>query len=74
MTLLKNLLHAVRQLKIAAQEYEETVNEQDKESRLKEIRGYHRLVDTALEKLEDQRFRTDSKFTIQRAILRNKKD
>lgn len=70
MKLIDNLLYAIRQLTVSADELQETVNVNDRQTRLKELRGYHRLAGQVLEKLENECYRRDPKFAAQRAVLR----
>lgn len=69
MKLLDLLLYQIRQLQLSTQELQEAQNVREKAARLAEMRAQHRLLDSTLEKLENQQFRKDPKTLLTRSFL-----
>lgn len=63
------LLYQLRQLQLSVEELKETQNIRDKAARLAEIRAQHRLLDSTLERLENEQFRRDPKTLLHRSFL-----
>lgn len=69
MKLIDLLLYQIGQLKISTTELQEAENIRDRAALLAELRSYHRLLDSTIERLENDHFRRDPKTLLQRSFL-----
>ncbi len=69
MKLLDLLLYQLRQFELSTKDLKEAANVREKAALMAEMRSHHRLLDSTLERLENEHFRKDPNTLLQRSLL-----